>query len=177
VRKYRARHGYLRMAGDRDPRAPSSPPAPVPRLWTVDEANVRLDQLRELLPTIRSWAARLAEVHAELGRLESFWGDELSARDHPDHGLSGRLEAEWRNLTRRLDESVGALAAEGIEVKHLESGLVDFYAMVDGELVFLCWRSDEPRVGFYHSLQGGFAARRPLPSRARSMPSDARGPR
>lgn len=164
------------MAGDRDPRAPSGPPTAVPRFWTVDEANARLEGLREILPRLRAWATRLAEVHAELGRLSSFWGDELSARDQPDHGLSGRLEAEWRNLTRRLDETVQALRAEGIEVKHLESGLVDFFALLDDEPVFLCWRLDEATVGFYHPLHGGFAARRPLPSRARSVPSDARRP-
>lgn len=163
------------MAGDRDAQ-PSPGPGPTPpRFWTVDEANARLAGLREILPRIREWATRLAEVHSELGRLSRFWGDELDARDQPDHGLSGRLEAEWRNLARRLDESVRALAAEGIEVKHLESGLVDFYAMLDDEPVFLCWRMDEPEVGFYHTLEGGFAARRPLPSRPRSLPTDTRG--
>jgi hypothetical protein len=114
-------------------------------------------------------------VRAELDRLARFWGDELDARDHPDHGLSGRLEAESRNLTRRLDECVSALRAEGIEVKQLERGLVDFYGLLDGELVLLCWRVDEPEVGHYHALEGGFAGRRPLPSRRRSMPTDARG--
>jgi len=163
------------MSGDREPRPrPGASPAP-PHLWTAEEANARLDGLREILPRLRGWATRLGEVHAELGRLTSFWGEELGARDHPDHGLSGRLEAEWRNLTRRLDESVSALRAEGIEVKQLESGLVDFYAMVDEELVFLCWRLDEPVVGFYHSLQGGFAGRRALPARRRSVSTDARG--
>ncbi|HTT17193.1 MAG TPA: DUF2203 domain-containing protein [Thermoplasmata archaeon] len=146
------------------------------RLWTAEEANARLPALRELLPNLRAWAGRLTEVHGELARLARFWGEELGARDHPDHGLKERLEAEWRNLTRRLDESVRALAAEGIEVKQLESGLVDFYGLLDGELVYLCWRLDEGEVGFYHTLESGFAGRRPLPSRARSMASDAPEP-
>jgi hypothetical protein len=29
-------------------------------------------------------------------------------------------------------------------------------------LVFLCWKSGETEVTFWHSLDGGFAARRPL---------------
>ena len=164
------------MAADREPRPTTGPSAAPPRLWTVEEANGRLAGLREILPRLRGWASRLAEVHAELGRLASFWGDELGSRDHPDHGLSGRLEAEWRNLGRRLEEAIESLRSEGIEVKQLESGLVDFYAMVDNELVFLCWRSDEPEVGFYHPLHGGFAGRRPLPARRHSVPTDARGP-
>lgn len=159
------------MAGDGAPRSHAGPP----KFWTVEGANARLPGLREILPQLRAWATRLAEVHAELGRLTRFWGDELSARDQPDHALTNRLEAEWRNLTRRLDEAVSALRGEGIEVKQLEEGLVDFFALVDNEVVFLCWRLDEPEVGFYHPLESGFVGRRPLPTR-RSVPTDARGP-
>jgi hypothetical protein len=163
------------MPGEESPVAPGGERATPPRLWTVGQANAELPALRELLPRLKTWAARLGEVHAELGRLARFWGDELGARDHPDHGLSGRLEAEWRNLTKRIDESVSALRAEGIELKQLESGLVDFYALLEGELVFLCWRTDEAEVGFYHTLEGGFAGRRPLSARRRSLPTGAPG--
>ena len=161
------------MPGDGAPT--SAPAGGPPRLWTVGEANARLPALRELLPRLRSWATRLVEVQAELARLAKFWGEELASRDHPDHGLSERLEAEARNLARRLDEAVGALRAEGIEIKHLDTGLVDLFGLVDGELVYLCWRSDEPEVAFYHPLTGGFAGRRPLPSGARSVSSSPRG--
>jgi len=164
------------MPGDERPRPRPGPPTAPPRLWTVEEANGRLAALRELLPRLRAWATRLGEVHAELDRLQRFWGDELQARDHPDHGLCTRLEAEWRNLARRLDEAVSALRAEGIELKQLEHGLVDFYALLDGDLVLLCWRTDEPEVGFYHTLESGFAGRRPLPARRRSVPTESRGP-
>ena len=44
-----------------------------------------------------------------------------------------------------------------------ELGLVDFPALVRGELVFLCWRSDEPALRFYHRMEEGYAGRRPLP--------------
>lgn len=163
------------MPGEEAPRAPPGrEPAP-PRLWTVDQANGRLPALRELLPRLRGWASRLGEVHAELSRLAQFWGEELASRDHPDHELSERLEAEGRNLGRRLDESIGALRAEGIELKQLETGLVDFYGLVDDELALLCWRMDEPEVAFYHSVEGGFAGRRPLPARQRSVPTNSRG--
>ena len=163
------------MASNGGPRGREPSSAAPAKLWTVDEANARLPALRELLPRVRAWASRLAEVHAELARLARFWGDELGARDHPDHDLKDRLEAEWRNLTRRLDESIGALRAEGIEVKQFETGLVDFYALVDDEIVLLCWRSDEAEIAFYHTLDGGYAGRRPLPGRPRSVSTGARG--
>lgn len=138
------------------------PPVGPPRLWTVAEANARLSELEELLPRLRGWVGRLAEVQEERERLATFWGAEANAEDQPDHELKARLDAEWKHLSRRLDEAIGSLRAEGIEVKDLGTGLVDFYAMEQGELVFLCWQRGESTVGFYHTLTGGFRTRRPI---------------
>ena len=41
--------------------------------------------------------------------------------------------------------------------------LIDLPAIIDGEEVFLCWRSDEDSVKYYHSLNGGFNAREKIP--------------
>ncbi len=43
-----------------------------------------------------------------------------------------------------------------------EIGLVDFPSKIDNEIVFLCWRSDESELSFYHSIEGGFKARKPI---------------
>jgi hypothetical protein len=133
-----------------------------PRLWTPSQANARLPSLEELLPRLKGWVARLREVHGQQERLATFWGGEVDAPDHSDHALKVRLDAEWENLTRRLEEAVAGLRAEGIELKDLDRGLVDFYALEREELVFLCWQLGEPRVDFYHPIDGGFRNRRPL---------------
>ena len=149
--------------------------APPARLWTVDEANVRVRGLAEFLPQLKAWVVRLRAVHEELHRLSSFWGRELDSADHPDRELKNRLDTEWANLTRRLEESVAALQAEGIEVKDLDAGLVDFYALQEGELVYLCWQRGEPEVAYYHTLEGGYRSRRPLPGRSRAPAAKAGG--
>lgn len=152
----------LPMSGRSD--GPAHVPAEIPHLWTIEEANGRVADLGQLLDQLRSWASRLHQVHAEIGRLQAFWGPEIGAADQVDHELSVRLERENGNLSTRLEEAVVGLQSEGIEIKDLSSGLVDFYAVRDGELVLLCWRLGEPEVGFYHTLTGGFAGRRPLVS-------------
>lgn len=156
---------------DRTARPNDTERATPPRLWTAAEANARLAELAELLPRLRGWVERLGEVHRELDRLAEFWGREVDATDHPDHELKTRLEAEWRNLTRRLEEAVTSLRGEGIELKDLEHGLVDFFGVVRGELVFLCWQRGEPDVGFYHPISGSSRDRRPLPDEARAPPA------
>lgn len=154
----------------------AAPPVEPPRLWTVEEANARLADLEELLPRLRGWVGRLAEVHEQRERLANFWGPEADSEDQPDHELKARLDSEWTHLTRRLEEAVGALRAEGIEVKDLSSGLVDFYGVQDGELVYLCWQRGEPVVGFYHSLTGGFRSRRPIAGPSRATTPRTQGP-
>jgi len=145
------------------------------RLWTVAEANARLGGLEELLPRLKGWVVRLGQVHAELRRLAEFWGSDVDAPDHADHELKNRLDAEWHHLTQRLEEAVASLRAEGIEVKNLETGLVDFYGFQAGEIVFLCWQRGEPSVGFYHPLSTGFRDRRPIPTSEESPPPHVRG--
>ena len=145
------------------------------RLWTVAEANARLEEMRELLPQLRAWVVRLRKVHDELQRLTTFWGKDVDATDHPDRELKRRLDSEWAELTQRLETEVARLHAEGIEVKDLESGLIDFYSVHESEVVFLCWQRGEDEVGFYHTLDGGFRTRRPLPpATAAASPSGRR---
>jgi hypothetical protein len=145
-------------------------PSP-PRLWTIREANARLEALKELLPQLKAWVVRLSKVHEELHRLSQFWGRELEAVDNPDRDLRRRLDDEWQTLRGRLEREIFRLQEEGIEVKDLESGLIDFYAMVGGEIVFLCWQKGEDEVAYWHSLSGGYRTRKPLEGRGTRAPS------
>ena len=40
--------------------------------------------------------------------------------------------------------------------------LEDFLAQQGEEQVCLCWKVGEPRVEFWHGLQGGYAGRKPI---------------
>lgn len=42
-------------------------------------------------------------------------------------------------------------------------GLVDFPSVIDGKEVFLCWKSDEYDIRFYHDMDSGFKGRKPIP--------------
>jgi hypothetical protein len=160
---------------DRVSRSKDDAPRQAAHLWTLEAANARLPALEELLPRLRGWVSRLGEVRSEVERLGEFWGPEVDSVDHVDHEIKLRLDAEWKNLTHRLEEALASLRAEGIEVKNLETGLIDFYGLQDGDVVFLCWQHGEEEVGFYHTLTGGFANRRPIAGRGRATPARSRG--
>ena len=46
---------------------------------------------------------------------------------------------------------------------NFEIGLVDFPALIQGEEVFLCWRSDEKNIRWYHPVEEGYAGRKLIP--------------
>jgi hypothetical protein len=65
---------------------------------------------------------------------------------------------DFENL-RRCAQTIEAM---GIELKDMNTGLVDFLAERDGRDVYLCWRYNEPKVAFWHELEAGVAGRQPL---------------
>ena len=71
--------------------------------------------------------------------------------------------AEVDAAARRLAKLVDEINEHGAEVKDIETGLIDFPALRNGETVLLCWQLGEDEIGFWHRADDGFAGRRPLP--------------
>ena len=80
------------------------------------------------------------------------------------HAAEAReLEARIHELTAELAAGIDHLGAQGVEVKSLDHGLIDFPAWKSGRVVYLCWRLGEgPLVRFWHEIDAGFAGRRTL---------------
>ena len=74
-----------------------------------------------------------------------------------------RLEDEAGKSQEKMEDCVEELETIGCQLKDFEMGLVDFPSERDGEPILLCWRLGEEEVSFWHSLEGGFGGRRPLP--------------
>ena len=118
-------------------------------LFTVDEADAALPELRERLARIRE--ARQAILRAAeriKGRIATDGGGH-DGRDHWE--ASAVLRAEIVHLSER-----------GIILRDPETGLVDFPAEIDGNRVYLCWQLGEERVAYWHDIDTGFVGRKPL---------------
>ena len=68
------------------------------------------------------------------------------------------LQEEIEDLMRELD-NLGCFYKDW----NFEIGLVDFPARINSEEVFLCWRSDEKNIRWYHPVDKGFAGRKLIP--------------
>jgi len=77
----------------------------------------------------------------------------------------GATQEEMRALQGDIAVLITELERLGCSYRdwNFEIGLVDFPAVMNGEEVCLCWRSDEAEVTWYHSPAGGYAGRKPIP--------------
>jgi len=71
--------------------------------------------------------------------------------------------AEVEREARELAQAIDAVVELGLQVKDIDEGLVDFPALRHGETVLLCWMLGEDHVAHWHTIEDGFAGRRPLP--------------
>ena len=121
-------------------RLPHDVPQPQPKILTLVEANARLPQVIQVVEHLR-------QLQQALG-----------GNGHSHSSLKEQRITEVRAALLKLD-AFGAL------LKDPEAGLVDFYGQRAGELILLCWRlGEEARIGFWHTLEGGFAGRQPVDS-------------
>lgn len=132
------------------------------KLFTPEEANEALDVVRPLTERLVGHRRAFVASEGELGRFrEKIAGDGGGL----DHRRLRELEAAAAEASGEIERALEALAALGVQVKDLDTGLVDFPATHpgDGERVLLCWRLGEERVGYWHGIEAGFAGRKPLP--------------
>ena len=116
------------------------------------------DEARYLLPQIRQWLTRSAELQAEVQKAEErFCGLMAAGSD-----LGGELVNSWVRTLVDLEGVLLEFQRREIQVKDLERGLIDFPAILDGREVFLCWEQDEEDIEFWHELEAGYAGRERL---------------
>jgi len=66
---------------------------------------------------------------------------------------------------QQAKDALSEIEAIGVQVKDLDTGLLDFPCLIDGEVVLLCWKVGEERIEFWHTLDGGFRERQPVDDR------------
>ncbi len=130
------------------------------KVFTVEDAN-------RLLPAVRARLIELRATHREILALETKVDIEemTGGGGTPSAHTVARMEEINETIHVRIEtyrEQVEEFATLGCELKDLEQGLVDFYARLNGQLVYLCWREGEDEIRFWHPLEGGFGAREAL---------------
>jgi hypothetical protein len=129
------------------------------RYFTPAEANAALAEVRPLAERMVAHRRRMVEAQERQEQLERRVAGNGGGIEP---GGPARLEDEVEEEAKLVAECIDAIAALGVQVKDLDSGLLDFPSLRDGEEILLCWRLGEDEIRFWHTPDGGFAGRQPL---------------
>ena len=130
------------------------------KIFTLQEAE-------RLVPIVKEWLQRAIESKSEVETVER----ELQGISKRINLLGGskinpaavlELKRATDEAPRTLRDVVGQIEASGCLVKDLDSGLVDFPALLGDEEVYLCWKLGEDSISYWHRVEEGFAGRKPI---------------
>jgi hypothetical protein len=127
---------------------------PMPRIFTVREAEATLPLVArvvgDLLQAYPRWKELVAQYELLSAPLRAEQGESAEIREVREQAAR---EAE------RINDFLVELEELGCVFKGFDAGLVDFYALKEDRLVFLCWKLGETHIAHWHEVDAGFAGR------------------
>ncbi len=125
--------------------------------FTLEEANATIPYVRRIVEDI------VAEY--QTWRDCIFRYEVIAAESKADEGETEgqeQLRVEVDDIAKRISAFIDEVTQVGCVFKGLDGGLVDFQARREGRDIYLCWRLEEPEIGYWHELEAGFAGRQPV---------------
>jgi len=133
------------------------------RFFSYEEAEEMLPRIEQMLRAIQD--SRQAAMDAEEFIGQARAKVMMSGGMIPDHAALARHKSEKDKSLEALEAGLQKVQESGVLIKDLETGLVDFPCLVEDQEVYLCWKIGEPRIGFWHNVEEGFAGRKPVDSK------------
>lgn len=133
------------------------------KTFTFDEAQSLLPVLEALLKRALEGKEAAEQVEESLSQLSR--RIYLAGGMKVDIGSVARKRAEMETHLQRVRETIAEIDAIGVQVKDLDTGLLDFPFKLDDQVVLLCWRMGESSIEHWHTVEAGFKGRKPVDER------------
>lgn len=128
------------------------------RVFTVEEADRLIPTLSGLIERLRDERDGIDRKEVEIDALELTCGEESEGGAN---SLNRELEV-LNELIAGFNATVEEIHSHGCYLKDIDLGLIDFYSLWDGKVVFLCWKYGEEEIRFWHEVGEGYASRQVL---------------
>ena len=123
------------------------------KLFTLEEAN-------ELLPEIRKKLVRIQKLYAAVAEMREQASAAASASEFGGgmEGGSGYVHSLYE-----IGKITTEINAAGVQLKDYTRGLIDFPSRRGDRIVLLCWQLGEgDEIEWWHDTDAGFAGRERL---------------
>jgi hypothetical protein len=130
------------------------------RYFTLAEAERALPEVESALREILFHRAEYQKAHEEMEsntkRIRMAGGSRV------DPGAHLAMKARRDTSAAALRDAAERVEQAGAMIKDLDIGLIDFLSRYQGQAVCLCWKLGEDKIRFWHGLEEGFRARKPI---------------
>jgi len=123
------------------------------RLFTLAEATALLPQLETVLSKAKDGRKILIHTKDEVKK----------ACAKAEYGGGTVVGPQYVTALEDMYESLHTIQEMGVIVKDLESGICDFPFLLDGRIVYLCWKLGEDKIEWWHEITSGFSGRQAIP--------------
>jgi len=132
----------------------------MPRYFTLAEAEA-------LLPTVERHIRQAVHLKQEHDTAETAQHDFqrkviMMGGMQVDRSKVLARRAKSDATISRLKEILAEIGEMGVQVKDLDTGLIDFPTFYRGDEVLLCWRLGEDAIRYWHGLTEGFRGRKEI---------------
>jgi len=122
------------------------------RVFTLSEANRLIPPLEEHLTSIKQGKEVLIRTKNEIKKASS----------KAQFGGGSFAGLHYITALEQISENLQAVQEMGVLVKDVDMGLCDFPYLLDGRIVYLCWKLGESEIRWWHETSSGYRDRQPL---------------
>jgi hypothetical protein len=123
------------------------------RLFTLAEATALLPKLESFLSKAKNGRSTLIHTKDEIKK----------ACAKAEYGGGSVVGPRYIRALEGMHENLGNIQEMGVIVKDLELGLCDFPYLLNGRIVYLCWKFGEDKIEWWHEITTGFSDRQAIP--------------
>ena len=132
-----------------------------PKFFTTAEAEGLIGSLENVLERVKRNKQQFLWLQEDVAVLELIVECGASEKN-PDAMELGVKKRKHAALAREIEKDVAFIEETGCLLRDVDEGVVDFYSIQDGSVVFLNWRKGEDSIKYWHSTRDGFENRQPL---------------
>jgi hypothetical protein len=133
------------------------------KTFSLEEAQTLVPVLQSLMKNAMESKQTAESIAEEL--------QQLSQRIFMNGGTLVRIaevakrRAQHDKAVQQVKDTLSEIDSIGVQVKDLDSGLLDFPCRLGEDIVLLCWRMGETEIQHWHTMDAGFAGRQAVDER------------